>query len=379
MTDFDRILPRALDLAAETGRRAIVEIARRRPRDFQFTPGDIEVGLNAFFELVPTGKLSMRMLTLDSINIEIVTGKSLGLPFAELVGAGQRLLQMKHCPGFAAFVAGFGNPTQFSDTLFELNCAFFCFKLPESSRFRFSPDHRVGRERIKKPDFDFVSGAKLIVCECKVVHHDSHKSQKRFEKIATSIVQQAAKFRRPVNQRLDVLVSTPPDGDLDLFAIGLATAAFNEPVTLGSFRGADFKLAPRQSAPSFDGVDFSRAWIDPPVILPLQMDRRTGLTDQTSIWVGGIDRSLARTSGQTIREAARQIPPAVHGVIFLHASRSGSVQSAIDRRLYESAYSHILAGAIDSGQETFDVRCRSRDAEIVASVFRDPRVKVTRG
>ncbi|MFA6038131.1 MAG: hypothetical protein WC748_08450 [Legionellales bacterium] len=79
----------------------------------------------------------------------------------------KKLTALRGCEGFQSFSDGFNNPTQFYDTLFEVDCAYEILIKPDTVELVLSPEVKV-KGSIKRPDFKFLTKTGLTVyCECK--------------------------------------------------------------------------------------------------------------------------------------------------------------------------------------------------------------------
>jgi hypothetical protein len=82
------------------------------------------------------------------------------IELARLVELGLELRDLSHHENFEALLAGFRNPPQFFDTMFEAHTASFFSRLNTTKHLRFAPVHVV-RNHEKRPDFDVISEAEV--------------------------------------------------------------------------------------------------------------------------------------------------------------------------------------------------------------------------
>src|SRR5208282_456042 len=75
-----------------------------------------------------------------------------GVRLTSLLALTSKLVELERFPGFSKLLAGFGNPTQFNATAFEVQVAAWCATRKVSESLELSPEVQVG-DGIKQPEF----------------------------------------------------------------------------------------------------------------------------------------------------------------------------------------------------------------------------------
>ncbi len=120
--------------------------------------------LNIFNEL----GVEKKNFALDEKGYISVNGKDFSekIPSKNMVFTAYKLNALKEFRGFESLANGFSNPTQFSATRFEVDCAFFMHQFRETDSIEFSPEMDIGGSK-KYPEFVCSLGQTDIFCECK--------------------------------------------------------------------------------------------------------------------------------------------------------------------------------------------------------------------
>lgn len=369
------ILPRALNLREPTDIEQLARIIESHPVLFSFSVTDFWTGVEAIRRLTPS-PFVLRALTVDYVNVPIRKGQDLAYPIGEIVDIGKKLALLAKVEGFKEFAKKFGNPPQIDDTVFELYVSSFILGLPDVSNFRFEPEIKNSKGQQKRPEFEFQIGERQFACECKVIHHSTHRSHRRFEEISKHLLRAISRLGIRQGVRIDIALKGVVNERPESFGVRVAEQIGNSPPGHSGVVGAaSFRVASRTEPPSFEPLDFSQGSSDS-AAFPVETDRRTGVGPSTHLWVTGEDRRLSTTAGALLSEGSNQLPDNRAGLIFLRGPFSPSITLAIDRRLQEKAHSHVLCVIVDSAGPRLNVRCRSVDKEVVAQLLRDHRVQI---
>lgn len=119
------------------------------------------------------------------------------------------LSDLKLCDGARNFSGGFKNPEQFSNTLFEIKCAYKFFVTKGISNLIFSPEVKKDKGP-KRPDFKFLFENQEIYCECKSllsVNRILESSLKRF----VDLIKDSLVGLLPKHLALEILVRSIPN------------------------------------------------------------------------------------------------------------------------------------------------------------------------
>lgn len=371
------ILPKALNLRDSADINEFARIIESHPALFPFLVADLRAGLDAIRQLTPPA-FSLRALTIDYVNVPIRKGQNLAFPIGEIVDIGRKLASLAAAEGFEEFAAKFGNPPQINDTIFELYAASFIFGLPHVSNLRFEPEFTNLKGKRKRPEFEFRIAERQFASECKVIHHNTHHSNRRFEEISKHLLRAISGLWSGQGIRIDIALKGAINENPESFGARVAARIGNSPSIgqSGIVGAASYHVTSRMAPPSFEALDFRQGWSDS-TMFPIQTDRKTGIGPSTRLWITGEDRKLATTAGALLTEASQQLPLDRSGLIFLRGSFTASVALAIDRRLRDKTHNHVLCILVDSSGSKLNVRCRSGDLALVTQILNDPRVQIS--
>ena len=349
------------DIRTSLGRNALAQHHLASDRQDQLTPDEIVNGLASLVHflglqewmiwrysgfVVPTGQKSHR-------SFNVVDAVELGLT----------LQRVSRCDGFLEFLKGFGNPTQFDDSLFEARMARWCLERPTIKRLRFAPLYHV-LGRAKRPEFEIQTPIGWLVCECKQLHLHSHDATKRLTRITNAFDAAMHTTQMQADIRLEVTVNRAIRGDLRTIAEQacrtIRPMPLNTVVDVGPF---SLRIAPfgSEAAPSTCLVQQGKIRVS---------DTPVGITPEycylrvLSPW---IDRAVVRTAGAAMNTAHHQLPHHRAGVIFVAGPRQQCIQAATIR-LMQPEYAYCLAIADVRGSDVAFTR-RNIDEMVVDWLF----------
>ena len=178
-------LEKELDLRAAFDRDAFANAISRQSGTIQHTPTEAVKGIAALASLFPSAEwLRLHPYMGGSLQVKVGVKATASFPLDNAIGLGLQLERLERCDGFAQFLKGFDNPTQFFDSVFEATMADYC--LGRSDSLKFSPTYSV-RGRYKHPDFELGTKIGNIVCECKSLNESDRKYSKRLNTISEAL------------------------------------------------------------------------------------------------------------------------------------------------------------------------------------------------
>ena len=354
----------SFDITTAAGRRGLAERHVSNSRDDTLTAPQITTGLESLVSYlgaqpwtiwrwggfnVPTGSKSTRLTD---------TGQAAQL--------GLDLAAVAHCEGFRDLLKGFGNPTQFDDSMFEAQMARWCIQRRAVKSLRFGPEYVV-RGHVKHPDFEIQTPIGRIVCECKRLHHSGGDFSARLARVTTAFDAAIKTLDVPESVRVEVEVQERIAGDLHRSAIDACAAAMATPIGEPVRRGPFLVLRSEVGKPPVHQTDGEvqtgrvRVGATP-----------TGITAEctyllvSSPWM---ERALVRAMGGLANTALRQLPEHHQAVIFVAGSRRHG-KAAAASRLTDPAYAHCIAIAtVHSGN--IDLARRDIDVDAIEWIFLD--------
>lgn len=265
-----------------------------------------------------------------------------GGDFAE-VFPGQSILvlrancdRLRSFPGFDRLIEGFQNPTQFSATVFEINCAIFCLDKYAATDLIFGIDVTVNGGK-KRPDFEAVIGQQLkFLVECKSLQSINRVRSSRAYRIAKILIRDAA-YTLPDQWRLEFSFSSLPHhwnrnlSDQIKGAVGvlLGSAYTAKSISLAFETGIDvsIKLCKRTDPFFFSG--------------PVRA-ADTGPREQPKILVTeGYD--FSRSIMGVFRDAITQLPSERPHMIFIYSISQVACEAAATRFFENQQRRNLLA------------------------------------
>ncbi|MBI4840384.1 MAG: hypothetical protein HY803_04805 [candidate division NC10 bacterium] len=296
-----------------------------------------------------------------------------GLP--QIVQLGLELRELSYRDNFDALLAGFSNPPQFLDTMFETHTASFFSRLVTTTGLTFSPE-RPARGRGKRPDFEVKNEIGAFLVECKRPHLAVQRAAETFKAIADAVHDQLKATGWPRGARIELEVLAPLREQPTTLAERVVRSA------LEAWRSGEPEVrdgpvtafvVPRDSPFRIPEPKF---WHD---VMVLDSDEATGLFNPRMTMMrvahNGLDHKFARSAGARLAEALRQLPPEQEGIIVLGEVPKRIAESAISRRISDRAYDHILAfviNEVDNDQFHFTYRTerRTRVQQLVGAGLR---------
>ena len=144
----------------------------------------------------------------DLISIPGPNNMQNGVHLKTLLALTSKLVELERFPGFSKLLAGFGNPTQFNATAFEVQVAAWCASRRVCQSIELSPS--VGVVKIKSPDLLWKTTLGDIYCECKQENSVDNKAMKRIFRLGEALGK-VYEANGPWGEtcRLDIVVQHP--------------------------------------------------------------------------------------------------------------------------------------------------------------------------
>jgi len=149
------------------------------------------------------------------LELDIPTNQpaKVGATLSELVNLGFELSKLEKYTGFNKLLAGFQNPTQFHDTVFETDVAYYCHSRNNTRDIVLSPQYSI-REKLKTPDLELYSTAGELVVECKNLHPQESRYVIRLQKVFNCVETPMKTVRIPDDIRVNIHLAHAPQGNL---------------------------------------------------------------------------------------------------------------------------------------------------------------------
>ncbi|MGE0632131.1 MAG: hypothetical protein AB7O96_06965 [Pseudobdellovibrionaceae bacterium] len=266
-------------------------------------------------------------------------------PLAGLILSGHKLRRLQGCTNFQEVVGTLQNITQFHDTLFEVDCAFFFLEKFRVAAIEFSPDVIVA-ESTKRPDFriTFDDGYSLL-CECKNMSSVQRIRSSKLVSLLNAVDPHLAGLVLPPQHRLEIFFERLPRnyrtnlGEQLVAGINvlLQSERLQTPVTFTYQDTGDqisFCINPMTAQFSFRGTISAGAPVN-----GADTFRRERL-QRIFTWK---DNRLETAIGGLFNKAKKQIPTDQEAVLFIKTIQVGIGQQAATERCLLPEYANILA------------------------------------
>jgi hypothetical protein len=297
------------------------------------------------------------------------------LELARIVQLGLDLSEVSGYEDFEAILAGFRNPPQILDTMFEVRTAAFFSRLISTKRLRFAPEYKV-RGQQKRPEFDVINDLGVFSVECKRPHLHVQRAAETFHRLADAVHEALKAVGWPRDARLEIEITNPLREQPASFARRVAESG------LTAWHGGETQFA-EKSAKVFVAPRDSQFCISDPRcghdVMLLDTDEATGLFNpkMTMLRIAndGLYHRFARSVGARIAEALRQLPVQHGGIIVLGEVPRRVADSAIARRIQDPAYNQVVAFVVaEEGDFHFSFRTENQDLiqKIVSAGQRPP-------
>ena len=334
-----------MDLRPRKNRKSLAEALQAIPNFCSFAACEIEASLE--FAVANLSSVEWdRMYPWPSPSVglfDICARRQIKatVTLRELVTAGFKLSKLAKYKGFDKLVEGFENPTQFHDTIFETDAAYYCHSCEKTKSIVFSPQYII-RGKHKVPDFELRTGTDELVCECKNLHPQESGYTKRFQKIFDAVASPMKIVRIPDDIRVSIQLANAHQGNLIDWGNRIAETAKN---MIKNMNPSDKNLGPF-SIHIGHRHQRSRKPKKPYLVAGVVTvkDRPTPLTD-TSLEMSAsyFDSAIERITGSAIKKANSQLPRNKDCVIFLKTNSRTCAEGAINSRILLKGYSHVVA------------------------------------
>lgn len=360
--EFDR----ELDVRNASDRDALIAVVCRQPGAIQHQLQQVTQGVEFLAHFFPQADwLRMSPYSGGSFQVKIGPKATSSFPLDNAVQLGLQLGRLQMCDGFASFLRGFNNPSQFFDSVFEAAMAAFC--LEKAASLKFSPLYIVkGKKR--RPDFEVQTNLGKIVCECKRLRETERLYSKRLSTLAQALDLAAAGAGGvPQESRLEVHIRGPVKGDANKLAKQLCDAALRSTSNIGKVLELgpfQFCLALKTSHVHFPDTEIFRHSVT-------VGDKPVGATSEYAylrVTIDGIGRSRSRATGDLIHETKSQLPETEMCVAFVEVMNGPSAEKAAHGRIGRKEYQHFLAVGISSPRNLRFVY-RQTQGPVVEGIF----------
>lgn len=284
------------------------------------------------------------------------------LSLDQVVALGLQLQRLSRFENFEGLIAGFRNPPQFEDTLFEVKVANLFAQLDWVEMIRFAPEQKV-RGRVKRPDFKATGIYGTLYVECKRCHMLFQKALSSLKKMSERFKKVMNEYNWPNSLRLEVEMARPLAGRINDFIhttvqTAMEKGAISAPITAGPFRSYVVFRPDAFRLPSAN-------WITDTMVVG---DVVTGILNPefTMLRVANYraHERFRKSVGARVNEARHQLPEDAQCMIFIGDVPVHVGQSVCNQRLSDPAYDHIITFGIweieEPGPTLF---CRDKDGE----------------
>lgn len=149
-------------------------------------------------------------IVLDDGNIQFVINKhKMAISLVSLLKHLLWLYRLRACKNVTSLKNGFHNPEQFSNTLFEVRCAYFLFSKNTVANFEFSPEVLINGKS-KWPEFKFMCETQEVYCECKSLLSLKRAFQSKISKLFQAVENDLKKIIVPSDFRVELIVESIP-------------------------------------------------------------------------------------------------------------------------------------------------------------------------
>lgn len=289
------------------------------------------------------------------------------LELARIVQLGLDLRELSRHENFEALLAGFRNPPQFLDTMFEAQTAAFFSRLATTKRLRFAPEYDV-RGQQKRPEFDAINDFGIFSVECKRPHLHVQRAAETFQRVSDAVHEALKTLGWPRDARIEIEIINPLREQPAIFARRVAEtglAAWQGGRTEFVEGSARVFVAPRDSPFRISDPQFGHD------VMVLNTEEATGLFNPKMTMVrianNGLDHQFARSAGAKITEALRQLPDHQAGVIVLGDVPRRIADRAMASRIRDPAYNHVVAFLVAEGNG-FHFSFRAEDRDLIQRI-----------
>ncbi len=363
------IFSKKLNLRLKKDRTSLVQALQAVPNLFNFAASDIEASL----EFVVTNLHSVEWSTMypwsfpsmGRLNIRTNQPAKTSATLSELVNLGFKLSKLEKYKGFNKLLGGFQNPTQFHDTVFETDVAYYCHSCNNTKDIILSPQYSI-RGKLKTPDLELYSSTGELVFECKNLHPQESGYVTRFQRIFNCVVTPMKTVRIPDDTRVNIHLAHAPGGNLtqwgNLVAETTSKMIQNKISNANNLGPFSIHIGPRHQRAPRPGKHYLVAG------MVTIKSKPTPLTDTyLEMTADYFDSAIQRIIAKAIKKANSQLPKHKNCIIFLKTLRPDCAERAVDSRISLKSYSHVLAFGLWNNKIAF--HCRLKDQEKVNDIL----------
>jgi hypothetical protein len=275
------------------------------------------------------------------ISIPLSNNGQIGVHLRTLLALTSKLVALERFPGFSKLMAGFGNPTQFNSTAFEVDVAAWCASRRLCQSVELSPEVPVGN-RIKSPDLLWKTTLGDIYCECKHENLADNKAMKRIFRLGGALGK-VYEANGPWDERcrLDIVVQHPVfDGTIKIISRLISETAARHRAGAEDGEVVDGVVSVRLSGttdplPAFAGcIQFHNKQLKAATTEPaISTNARFTLT--MSVMSHRLKQLVS-----LVRDARTQLPHDKPGAIFIDIGRSELFIKKLNELIVHPAYSN---------------------------------------
>ena len=247
------------------------------------------------------------------------------IPIIDIFNTTKKLFKIKHCENFQSLAVGFSNPTQFRDTMFEVDCIHFINSSPLTRNVKLEPKIIVN-DSPKKPDFSYLDkNGSEIFCECKSLCSTHRAANSKAYKLI-GVIEPELNYIIPAGVRVEINFRIlPPTWNrnyaeqlralVQRFVLNKIKEAGD--LSIDGQHIANIKLCASNERPYFKGV--------------INASNKKG-----SILISEDSSSLIGAVKDNIKDALTQLPNDKITMILLYSINERYAQQAIDKFFYNN-------------------------------------------
>lgn len=298
-----------------------------------------ETQLRHFFEDTPVRHLFIEYFP-GQFSFKIYEKHSSGKDLKSIIDLASKCLELSKYKGYPELVKGLGNPTQFSNTEFEIDCVYFCHVQTSVKNIIFGRELIVKGKR-KIPDFIIETDMGEFVCECKSLGHNNRRDETTFKRVSSKVSDSIIDIiKRYPDLRIEVLVNEVAKGDplknINDLCVQVAQAASRGLLDEQHVHEFSFKLILKSDPKFYTDVHVAHS-VGTVGTTPIN------LKDHTNHQVRVLRKysGLVKHTERLMKEATNQIPSDMSGIIFIGATNLMATEEAAHKFISRRSFPNI--------------------------------------
>lgn len=304
--------------------------------------------LEYLFKKTPAAKLDFTFVP-GHFSLRVTEKHGTSFTEEQLVLFARNLLSISGDKGIDSILEGLGNPTQFRNTVFEVECACFCKNQKSVQSIELGQEVQVGKSK-KKPEFVLNTEVGEFICECKSLQTLSHEESKKFSQKADAIIKLISPMIEGYEDyRIEVHYAGSPGGNplknLKYLREQIEQALVkndHSEISIEEFRA---KILSRQEPIWFTQWHHAKGVVTVGPVAVNVMD-----ISNCRVRVSTLNSKLRKKTENLIRDAISQIPSDKNGIIFIEASNKEQTLKAAESFMSNPAYTNIKAVILNCGE-----------------------------